>query len=547
LRKDLRKQWKVSCRAVRTCPIFFITCCFDLLPFFLLQLEAAMYSVNSAQVQVDLWIKNKDIYSDNVYWRNSVNGNITFDKPGLHHYLPPNFHIPKPPEDLPSDIPIDTSSSEDSGQEGWLQRYEEKRRQKRGDDLLRDLALNGTGASGDGNESEGSSSSSERQLLEEDNASFGQNSQESSLQDVQARWLRGRSELSPVVLSEPPYLLDAPQPSMEVKEKSSVENSDEKASRSITLSISDNIHRSSFSENIWNIEPGASVCSSLKSSVSAMVPSITEGETRKIDELIGSKSNFKDYSISRKYEGDTNIIVQSDDTYVYNDTLSPTSERIRNAPCGIEENDISGRCIEENGVMNNENSPTLMQWEWSESAQQWFQVSSSLRNSYETLTNETCKVLSVPNAMNSANNNLVQVEGALVNTFDKIVSYNEPKYQPYSFRDLMAKYNHQFDENEEVFVGEAKSSASIELQEAVDAARAYIAQRSSFTRPGSTKAKKGKESDSFKAGGGVLAAAHQKIDLFSKPSNLGTSTALCKVVTFCFWHILTFCSHLFQI
>ena len=64
--------------------------------------DAAMQAVKSAQFQVDLWIKNKDIYTDAIYWQNSVNGDITYDCPALHYYLPPNFIIPEIPKDLPN-------------------------------------------------------------------------------------------------------------------------------------------------------------------------------------------------------------------------------------------------------------------------------------------------------------------------------------------------------------------------------------------------------------------------------------------------------------
>ena len=82
------------------------------------QFDAAMQSVNSAQFQVDLWKKEVDVYTDRMYWRHSVSGKITFDRPGLQHYLPPNFSIPLPPEDLPPDVPLETSSSSSGGSDG---------------------------------------------------------------------------------------------------------------------------------------------------------------------------------------------------------------------------------------------------------------------------------------------------------------------------------------------------------------------------------------------------------------------------------------------
>ena len=85
LRRDLRKQFKVATKSF----------------------EAAMESVNSAQAQVycftvvrkkylfnlsmrkvDMWEKKTDIYTDRDYWQHVRTQLITFDKPGLQHYLP---------------------------------------------------------------------------------------------------------------------------------------------------------------------------------------------------------------------------------------------------------------------------------------------------------------------------------------------------------------------------------------------------------------------------------------------------------------------------
>ena len=162
--------------------------------------------MKNANFLVDLWVKSKDIYSDVIYWRNSVNGNITYDQPSIYYYLPPNFDIPQPPPNLPaglnyyyyyyyycyyfyylppnfdipqpppnlpaglnyyycyyyyyyyyyyycyhyflllllvvaSDIPLVTSSSEDSNAEDWLNRYEAKQRKKREERKLLEYAL----------------------------------------------------------------------------------------------------------------------------------------------------------------------------------------------------------------------------------------------------------------------------------------------------------------------------------------------------------------------------------------------------------------------
>ena len=38
--------------------------------------------------QVDMWLMMKDIYTDRNYWQHKLTQLITFDKPGLQHYLP---------------------------------------------------------------------------------------------------------------------------------------------------------------------------------------------------------------------------------------------------------------------------------------------------------------------------------------------------------------------------------------------------------------------------------------------------------------------------
>ena len=78
-RRDIRKRYKMALR----------------------NFDAAMESVNNAQGQVEMWREGKDVYTDKPFWTHANNGNVTLDRPGLHHYLPPTFDIPEPPGIFP--------------------------------------------------------------------------------------------------------------------------------------------------------------------------------------------------------------------------------------------------------------------------------------------------------------------------------------------------------------------------------------------------------------------------------------------------------------
>lgn len=55
-------------------------------------------------------------------------GDLTYDKPGIQHYLPTNFEIPTPPESLPLGITIDTSSDESDS--NWQRKRDAERAQR---------------------------------------------------------------------------------------------------------------------------------------------------------------------------------------------------------------------------------------------------------------------------------------------------------------------------------------------------------------------------------------------------------------------------------
>lgn len=110
LRRDARRQYRLATRG------------------FL----AAVESVRSAQAQVDMWRKQVDVFSDRPFYVHSVTGAVTWETPGLQHYLPPNFSIP-PPLPVSEYYRVDpndplrcSSSSSDSSTESltaWQERY----------------------------------------------------------------------------------------------------------------------------------------------------------------------------------------------------------------------------------------------------------------------------------------------------------------------------------------------------------------------------------------------------------------------------------------
>ncbi len=77
-----------------------------------LAFNAAMESVGIAQARVDMWKRCKDIYTEKSFWTNTLTGEITDERPGLQHFMPPSFEMPPPPKPLPEGVSIDTSSDE---------------------------------------------------------------------------------------------------------------------------------------------------------------------------------------------------------------------------------------------------------------------------------------------------------------------------------------------------------------------------------------------------------------------------------------------------
>ncbi len=86
-----------------------------------------MESVRSAQIQVDTWVREDDIYSDRPFWQSKVTKQVTYDEPNVYHYLPPGFIIPDPPSPLPSDIEYKTTSSSEESLSEWQRKHGQDR------------------------------------------------------------------------------------------------------------------------------------------------------------------------------------------------------------------------------------------------------------------------------------------------------------------------------------------------------------------------------------------------------------------------------------
>jgi hypothetical protein len=105
------------------------------------------------------------------------------------------------------------------------------------------------------------------------------------------------------------------------------------------------------------------------------------------------------------------------------------------------------------------------------------------------------------------------------------------KYSKYTFRGLMQKYNYSFDEGEEEYVGATNSAASERLLQAIEYAREYMRTnrlyllRNQLRAVGGGKTVASSKSNKNKRGSDAdideRAAAHQAIDLYAKPSDLG--------------------------
>lgn len=75
--------------------------------------EACMESVRIAEAQVNMWERCVNVYTDEPFYKHTITGEITLEKPDIKHYLPPKFVIPAPPPVLPPEVSMETSSEEE--------------------------------------------------------------------------------------------------------------------------------------------------------------------------------------------------------------------------------------------------------------------------------------------------------------------------------------------------------------------------------------------------------------------------------------------------
>ena len=503
-----------------------------------------MRSVTSAQFQVDLWKKNKDIYSDQIYWRNEVNGNITYDRPGLHHYLPPNFQIPIPPVDLPEDIPLETSSSDDSAADGWLERYENRRRQKKQEETLLKLALHSGGCTARDHSDSASSSDSEQSTNKPDAMISADGSIHWESSDVNI----GKSDEPASSFGEfgmtssdlPPregsstYLThatvvenkkDSSSCSESTNHNSSRQGRSDSASASVSASASAS---ASFSERASE-SASASVSASANASANG---SVSESASVSISaKVIASKNDFAEVTStvdSSNVYGATNANNEKVDMIPYNfgqeSSSYATNYDDRSAAVPVQGNIIHKDEVipyeERNDLWFNHSLGEWCEWDLlpiEEQEKQWAVY-------YEKLEQD--------NAVTQSNGELVDPgEGTIVAVEDnKNPDLSQaPPTNKYSFRKLLNKYNYGFDENEEEYVGAVNSSASNRLLDAIEYARDYMKNNRLYLLRNQLRAigggkpnkKKGSIVKSENDNDQARAAAHQSIDLYEKPTDLG--------------------------
>lgn len=86
--------------------------------------SAALESIRFASLYVSEWEPFMDIYTDKPFWKNKRTNYITFDEPKIEHYLPASFVIPEEPEELPEDIPLEsTDTSSCASLDEWNKKY----------------------------------------------------------------------------------------------------------------------------------------------------------------------------------------------------------------------------------------------------------------------------------------------------------------------------------------------------------------------------------------------------------------------------------------
>ena len=552
-----------------------------------------MQSVTSAQFQVDLWIKKKDIYSDKIYWRNDIDGKITFDRPGLHHYLPPNFKIPVPPADLPADIPLMTSSSEDSQDDGWMLRYEERRRKKKEDQTLLQLALHSRGKSGKDDDSDSDSSSSSG--TDSRTAMTAPSAAGESVGSIQ-QFLRASREsiIAASSLSRPSASqeeagsigfdsasVSAPLGSsvllggdksegrvggrkFSAKAKTGNKSSSGSGSGDSSDSESESNATSSKASGSRSGAAGSEnhVTSSRgDSSVSRSVGNVSErsSRTQLLDGVggIGGEGN----NLGSALELSQSVVTYSDGNIAgaAGQDLS-SSQQEQTDQTSFDQGQV--QLFDSNERYTeywDENSQMILYWD---NVDQNYQYWDEVQQQY--LICDYSQAM-VPAAVLTEDDGAGQVVSALNSSGDPqplLLTGRSEQYLPlppsassamvtavqpprYDFRRKMAELSTMYDENEEEYVGAAHSIASKKLQDAVNLAKDYMQRNSLYLQRQQLLAIGGgqlKNQSSKRRKSSAIdkkALAHQAIDLYAKPSNLGK----CFVPMFCIFYSYFFWGH----
>lgn len=554
-----------------------------------------MQSVTSAQFQVDLWIKKKDIYSDKIYWCNDIDGKITFDRPGLHHYLPPNFKIPVPPADLPEDIPLMTSSSEDSQDEGWMQRYEDRRRKQKADQTLLQLALHSHGKSGkDDNSSDSDSSSSTgshtamtapsatgesvgsiQQFLRASRESViaaSSLSRPSVLSQEEATSVGFESSSAPL---EPSVLLEGGKSESSVGgQKFSAKTKKEKSDNGDSSSSSGSDSESgsgSESENGTQSKASSSRASGSRSEAASSSQATSRREDSSVSQSVGNTSqrSVRTHLLNGAQPGHSQSnnlgsaleLSQSVTTFSNETGGGLVQSQSSLVMYGLDEQEQMQQDQEQQQVLQlydpseryteywDEGSQMVLYWDnvdqnyqyWDESQQQYLICDDS-----QALVPATVRAGEDFQVSDTFDASGAQPLLLLTDRSQQLPQGPPPPPPPgggtvvksthgprYDFRRKMAELSTMYDEHDEEYVGAPHSLASRKLQEAVNLAKEYMErnrlylQRQQLLAIGGGQLKKSQSSKRRKSSAvDKKATAHQTIDLYAKPSNLGISVWL---------------------
>ncbi len=538
-----------------------------------------MQSVTSARFQVDRWIKKKDIYSDKIYWRNNIDGKITFDRPGLHHYLPPNFKIPVPPADLPDDIPLMTSSSEDSQDDGWMLRYEERRRKKKEDQTLLQLALHSHGKGGQDDDSDSDSRSSSQSATDSHTALTAPSATGESVGSIQ-QFLRASREsiIAASSLSHPSASqeeagsvgfdcasVSAPLGSsvllggeksegrvggqmFSARKNGNDSNSSDGSSGSSgsdgSESESDsNVSSSKASGNRQGASRSESQAASVRegsSVVNRSVGSVSQrsSSTQRVDDVFIDRAGN---NLGSALDLSQSVVTYSNDNIADAARQDHSSSQDQTAQTSLEQEQLQVYDSSERYTEYwDEGSQMILYWDNVDQNYQYWDEGQHQYLIYD------CTQALVP-AMTTDGDGAGQESSALVVAGEpltlqltgrseqhlplsptrstEVTAVQRPRYD---FRRKMAELSTMYDENEEEYVGVAHSIASKKLQDAVNLAKDYMQRNSLYLQRqqllaiggGQLKNQSSKRRKSSAVDKKAL--AHQAIDLYAKPSNLGT-------------------------